>query len=114
MGIVMKSFYRSGGTRRPRGAEDVLLCLWGDAECLRSFTTRLRTEYVDVDRRGKKCKERKSKVLLEPTPAAMPPLASPPFEEREYGTSAERLAMLQRALGSTDAAAAEDRMKSAF
>eukprot|EP00929_Paragymnodinium_shiwhaense_P010063 TRINITY_DN114545_c0_g1_i1.p1 TRINITY_DN114545_c0_g1~~TRINITY_DN114545_c0_g1_i1.p1 ORF type:complete len:308 (-),score=73.69 TRINITY_DN114545_c0_g1_i1:600-1448(-) len=55
--------------------EGILLLVAGarDAEPLRSFATRLRTEYVDVDKCGKKCKERQSTVLasgkIEPPPS---------------------------------------------
>lgn len=43
--------------------EGVFVALSGSNEGIKSFCARLRTEFVDVDRRGVKCKERKSTVL---------------------------------------------------
>ena len=43
--------------------EGVYVVLGGDGESIQSFLTRLRTEFVDVDAKGAKCKERKSTVM---------------------------------------------------
>ena len=104
LGILGLAFLRNGGTRRPRGAEGVVLCLCGDGYALRSFATRLRTEHVDVDRRGKKCKEKQSKVLLDVAPCTSP-LAKQEtglLEEREYTTRDDLLAMVREVLGPED------------
>uniref|UniRef100_A0A7S0IJL4 RWD domain-containing protein 3 n=1 Tax=Micromonas pusilla TaxID=38833 RepID=A0A7S0IJL4_MICPS len=48
----------------PQGrVEGVYAVLGGDGDDVRSFLTRLRTEFVDVDARGARCKERKSTVM---------------------------------------------------
>ena len=113
LGIAAKAFLRSGGTRRPRGAEGVVLCLWGDGERLRSFSMKLRTEHVDVDGRGKKCKEKQSKVLLargtakaaeaSSSTSAWVQRSAGTLEEQEYGTRGELSAMLREALAAEDA-----------
>jgi len=46
-----------------RRVEGVFVALSGSNEGIKSFAQRLRTEFVDVDRHGVKCKERKSTVL---------------------------------------------------
>ena len=43
--------------------EGVYAVLGGDGDDVRSFLTRLRTEFVDVDAKGARCKERKSTVM---------------------------------------------------
>ena len=43
--------------------EGVMLALQGEPDDVSSFLQRLRTEYVDVDKSGAKCKERKSTTL---------------------------------------------------
>lgn len=50
----------SGPTGRVEG---VYAVLGGDGDDVRSFLTRLRTEFVDVDAKGARCKERKSTVM---------------------------------------------------
>lgn len=60
-----------GSGRSPEGpdggltgrVEGVYAVLGGDGDDVRTFLTRLRTEFVDVDARGARCKERKSTVL---------------------------------------------------
>ncbi|KAJ1454014.1 hypothetical protein M885DRAFT_253132 [Pelagophyceae sp. CCMP2097] len=48
---------------RPRRVEDAMLTLDGPQDAISSFLRRLRTELVDVDSKGKKCKEKCSTVL---------------------------------------------------
>jgi hypothetical protein len=52
---------------------NILLCLQGSTESVNEFTTRLRTQCVDVDSKGRRCKERMSRELLR-TPAKFHPL----------------------------------------
>ena len=50
----------SPGSKR---ATDIALVLQGSEDNIKMFLKRLRTEYVDVNSRGQKCKERQSDVL---------------------------------------------------
>ena len=50
----------SPGSKR---ATDIALVLQGSEENIKTFLKRLRTEYVDVNSRGQKCKERQFDVL---------------------------------------------------
>jgi len=52
-----------------RRVEDVFVALVGDhdGEQIKEFSTRLRTQYVDVNLRGIRCRERQSKVIWEST-----------------------------------------------
>jgi hypothetical protein len=63
-GLGCRAFHKpptdENGKRRVEG---VFLALSGSNEGIKSFAQRLRTEFVDVDRHGVKCKERKSTVL---------------------------------------------------
>ena len=68
LGLGVRLFFRAGGLRRPKGAEGVLACLSGAPEAIGAWLHRLRTEYVDVDARGAKCKERQSTVLANRRP----------------------------------------------
>ena len=68
LGLGVRLFFRAGGPRRPKGAEGVLACLSGGPEAIGAWLHRLRTEYVDVDARGAKCKERQSTVLANRRP----------------------------------------------
>ena len=53
------------GKGPPRGGrvEGVYVVLGGDGEAVQGFLTRLRTEVVDVDGKGNKCRERQSTVM---------------------------------------------------
>ena len=44
--------------------QGVRLLLVGESTAIALFVERLRQEYVDVDLRGKKCRERQSRVLM--------------------------------------------------
>eukprot|EP00927_Polykrikos_kofoidii_P060724 TRINITY_DN55646_c0_g1_i1.p1 TRINITY_DN55646_c0_g1~~TRINITY_DN55646_c0_g1_i1.p1 ORF type:complete len:437 (+),score=75.24 TRINITY_DN55646_c0_g1_i1:82-1392(+) len=53
-------------SEKTQRVEDVFLVLLAsDAACVSQFLSNLRTQYVDKDVRGNKCKERKSDVLLQ-------------------------------------------------
>jgi hypothetical protein len=43
--------------------ENVFIVVGGDGDGVQKFLTRLRTEFVDVDSKGNKCRERQSTVL---------------------------------------------------
>ena len=74
LGVGARLLWRAGGARRPAGAEGVMLCLCAaDAGALGAFCTRLRTEYVDVDARGNKCRERQSTTLCMRGPGDVKP-----------------------------------------
>eukprot|EP00793_Prasinoderma_coloniale_P000327 PRCOL_00005311-RA len=95
LGVGARLLWRAGGARRPAGAEGVMLCLCAaDAGALGAFCTRLRTEYVDVDARGNKCRERQSTTLCMRGPGDVKPgeeasLEFGGFEEVEYVEEAE-------------------------
>ena len=55
-------------------ASDIAVYLQGHGEALKAFLKRLRTEYVDVNSRGQKCKERQFQVLCS---REVPPPGSP-------------------------------------
>jgi len=101
LGLGVRVFHRAGGVRRgPKGAENVFVCLSGPPQGISSFCSRLRTESVDVDAQGKKCKERKSKVLANRRPGDVKQGERPVphfegFEARECGTEEEVEAALQ-------------------
>lgn len=59
-GLAGKLLYRM----RAR-VENVYVILYGPPDAIGSFITRLRTEYVDIDSRGIKCKERQSTVMCQ-------------------------------------------------
>jgi uncharacterized protein (TIGR00251 family) len=59
-----KLTYRSAPKpNRPRRVEDAFLTLDGPQDAISLFLRRLRTELVDVDSKGKKCKEKCSTVV---------------------------------------------------
>ena len=61
---------RSGGSR----VENIYLLLSGNcAEGIKSFLSQLRTEFVDIDAKGKKCKERNAKLLGQRS-SSVPPM----------------------------------------
>ena len=49
----------------PRRVESVVVLLAGRASVLKAFVTRLRTQYVDVNSRGDRCREKQSRVCWE-------------------------------------------------
>ncbi len=64
LGLAARVFYREAGTAKASGrVEAVLVVLEGPDDAVGGWLTRLRSEYVDVDGRGGKCKERKSTVM---------------------------------------------------
>ena len=64
LGLAGRIFYREAGTAKASGrVEGVVAVLEGEDEGVGAWLTRLRSEYVDVDGRGGKCKERKSTVM---------------------------------------------------
>jgi len=64
LGLAARVYYREAGTAKASGrVEAVVVVLEGPEDGVGSWLTRLRSEYVDVDGRGGKCKERKSTVL---------------------------------------------------
>ena len=64
LGLAGRIFYREAGTARASGrVEGVVAVIEGEEEGVGAWLTRLRSEYVDVDSRGGKCKERKSTVM---------------------------------------------------
>ncbi|QDZ18359.1 hypothetical protein HOP50_01g08650 [Chloropicon primus] len=100
LGLGTRLFYRSGGKKRPKGVENIFICLSGTPGAISMFGNRLRTEYVDVDYQGNKCKERMSKVLANRRPGdvkegegKVPFFAG--FEALEYKTEEEMEEMLQ-------------------
>jgi len=62
LGLGVRVFHKPQSTGVKR-IEGVFVALWGSNESIKTFLTRLRTELVDVDARGAKCKERQSTVL---------------------------------------------------
>ena len=58
-------FRGSGSVGPPPGGrvEGVFVVLGGDGDSVQTFLTRLRTEMVDVDAKGNKCRERQSTTL---------------------------------------------------
>jgi|EP01046_Picozoa_sp_COSAG06_P022612 uncharacterized protein YggU (UPF0235/DUF167 family) len=74
LGLAARVFYREAGTAKASGrVEGVVVVLEGPDDAVSGWLTRLRSEYVDVDGRGGKCKERKSTVMCRreaPIPAA--------------------------------------------
>ena len=62
LGLGVRVFHKAQSTGVKR-IEGVFVALWGSNESIKTFLTRLRTELVDVDARGAKCKERQSTLL---------------------------------------------------
>mmetsp|Transcript_36913 Transcript_36913/g.77758 ORF Transcript_36913/g.77758 Transcript_36913/m.77758 type:complete len:291 (-) Transcript_36913:155-1027(-) len=62
-GLAGRLFYRASGQPGKREYTDILLLLAGEVDCVSSLLQRLRTEYVDVDSRGARCRERQATVL---------------------------------------------------
>ena len=64
LGLAARVFYREAGTTKASGrVEAIVVVLEGPDDAVSGWLTRLRSEYVDVDGRGTKCKERKSTVM---------------------------------------------------
>jgi len=61
LGLRGELYFRNGARR----VEDVFVLLVGDVAKLKDFCLRLRTQCVDVNSRGMKCKEKQSRVLWE-------------------------------------------------
>jgi solute carrier family 25 carnitine/acylcarnitine transporter 20/29 len=61
LGLGVRVFHKSQSIGKR--IEGVFVALWGSNEGIKTFLTRLRTELVDVDARGARCKERQSTVL---------------------------------------------------
>lgn len=85
-------FLRRNGSR----ATGVVLVLGGAEDSIQGFCKRLRTEYVDVNSKGEKCKERKSNTLcsfLAPCNQQLPGESG--LVMKEYATTDELHAHLQ-------------------
>ena len=81
--------------------ENVLCVLHAEAEALRAFLQRLRTQMVDIDRSGRPCKERQATVQWQqPLRAACEPLQGWGVVECGQGEAALRDAL--GAIGITD------------
>ena len=70
--------------------EGVYVVLGGDGDAVQGFLTRLRTEVVDVDSKGNKCRERQSTVMCRRSAAQVKPGQEPVpefdgFQCEEYG-----------------------------
>ena len=66
--IGAKLSYRAAPKpNRPRRVEDAFLTLDGPQDAISHFLRRLRTELVDVDSKGKRCKERCSTIVSQRT-----------------------------------------------
>ena len=81
--------------------EGVYVVLAGDGESIQSFLTRLRTEFVDVDAKGAKCKERKSTVMCRRAAGTVKPGEEPVpefngFECERYSGAEELEEVLAR------------------
>lgn len=81
--------------------EGVYVVLGGDGESIQSFLTRLRTEFVDVDAKGAKCKERKSTVMCRRAAGTVKPGEEPVpefngFECERYSGAEELEEVLAR------------------
>jgi solute carrier family 25 carnitine/acylcarnitine transporter 20/29 len=81
--------------------EGVYMVLAGDGESVQSFLTRLRTEFVDVDAKGAKCKERKSTVMCRRAAGTVKPGEEPVpefngFECERYSGAEELEEVLAR------------------
>lgn len=64
LGLAARVFYREAASGKASGrVEAVVVVLEGPDDAVSGWLTRLRSEYVDVDGRGAKCKERKSTVM---------------------------------------------------
>lgn len=78
-GIGARAFFREASGGR---YESIFIILVGEEDSVKNFLHRLKTEYVDVDSAGGKCKERQSTTLCL-RPAATPPGVDG-FEARAY------------------------------
>lgn len=59
---------KSGGYR----VEKIYVLLVGNADDIKKFLSQLRTEFVDIDAKGKKCKERNAKLLGQRSSPVLP------------------------------------------
>ncbi len=110
LGLAARVFYREAGTTKASGrVEGVVVVLEGPDDAVSGWLTRLRSEYVDVDGRGGKCKERKSTVMCRrevvdsapPTARLIGWEASVYEEEGTMETALANMDLLHVGLGST-------------
>ncbi len=93
LGLTVRVFYRDD----ERMARDIIVALRGASDSISAFLLRLRTEYVDVDSRGKRCLERKSTVLCR-RPSSLDIRWGEPWAAEPY-TSEASLELLLESIG---------------
>jgi hypothetical protein len=96
-GVRVSLYYSADGAKRVRG---VLLLAVAPAATISAFLQRLRTEHVDVDSRGRSCRERQSTVLCRrPAPQsgdAIGPGIRSPWSATAYSSPRELAELLER------------------
>ena len=80
--------------RMKERAEDICLILQGSDDGITSFMAKMRTQYMDVNSKGLKCKERKMAVLFQGT-APSDVAQFEPLSSVQYGSVTELSAHLQ-------------------
>jgi hypothetical protein len=63
-GVVVKNRKNMNSSKKRSRIEDIYVLLEGEKDGISIFLQKLKCEYVDINRQGIKCKERKSKILM--------------------------------------------------